>query len=339
MAVGQLVSLHEQDLGRPQSRGAADVAGRSRDMALMVGRGGRLVGMSDRWTSADLPDQTGRTALVTGANSGIGFHTALELARKGARVLMACRDPQRAQAALGRVRLEVPGASAELVTLDLASLASVEAAAVDVAGRTGRLDLLVGNAGVMAPPRTLTADGFELQLGTNHLGHFALTGRLLPLLGEDARVVVVSSGAHRVGRIAFDDLMGERSYNPWRAYGQSKLANLLFAAELARRTPLFVAAAHPGYAATHLQSGQGSVMEALMKVGNATIAQSDAHGAWPSLYAAGSPDARSGAYYGPALLELRGHPKEVGRSAAAQDTSVAARLWDVSQELTGVRYG
>ena len=294
--------------------------------------------MTDRWTSADLPDQTGRTALVTGANSGLGFHTSLELARKGARVLMACRDPQRAQAALGRLRLEVPSAAAELVSLDLSSLASVESAAREVSDRVGSLDILVCNAGVMAPPRSLTEDGFELQLGTNHLGHFALTGRLVPLLGEGARVVVVSSGAHRVGRIAFDDLTGARSYSPWKAYGQSKLANLLFASELARRTSLFVAAAHPGYAATHLQSGQGGLMEALMKVGNATIAQSDAQGAWPSLYAAGSPDARSGAYYGPALLELRGHPREVGRSAAAKDPVVAARLWDVSEQLTGVIY-
>ena len=291
-----------------------------------------------RWTPADLPDQTGRTALVTGANSGLGFHTALELARKGARVLMACRDPQRAQAALDRLRGQVPGAAAELVALDLASLASVESAAADVAGRTSSLDVLVCNAGVMAPPRTVTTDGFEMQLGTNHLGHFALTGRLLPLLGNGSRVVAVSSGAHRLGRIAFDDLMSERSYSPWKAYGQSKLANLLFASELARRTTLLVAAAHPGYAATHLQSGQGGVVEALMKVGNATIAQSDAQGAWPSLYAAGSPDARSGAYYGPALLELRGHPKEVGRSKAAQDDAVASRLWDVSTELTGVTY-
>ena len=292
-----------------------------------------------RWTPVDLPDQTGRTALVTGANSGLGFHTSLELARRGARVLMACRDPQRAQAALDRLLAAAPGAAAELVALDLASLASVETAAADVAARVASLDVLVCNAGVMAPPRTLTVDGFELQLGTNHLGHFALTGRLLPLLGSGSRVVVVSSGAHRFGKIAFDDLMGARSYSPWRAYGQSKLANLLFASQLARRTSLFVAAAHPGYAATHLQSGQGGLQEAVMRLGNATIAQSDAQGAWPSLYAAAAPEARSGAYYGPALLELRGHPKEVGRSTAAQDGAVAARLWDVSQDLTGVVYG
>lgn len=294
-----------------------------------------------RWTPADLPDLSGRTALVTGANSGLGFHTSLELARHGARVLMACRDPRRAQDALGRLR--AAGAEAELVALDLASLASVQAAASDVASRVGALDVLVCNAGVMAVPRRLTEDGFESQLGTNHLGHFALVGRLLPqLLAAPApRVVVVSSGAHRMGRIDLDDLQAERSYSRWRAYGQSKLANLLFAAELDRRAAgrLASVAAHPGYAATHLQSGQGSpVMEGLMRLGNATIAQSDAQGAWPSLYAAGAPEARSGAYYGPALLELRGHPKEVGRSAAAQDVVVAGGLWEASERLTGVRY-
>ena len=297
-------------------------------------------GMS-RWTPADLPDLSGRTALVTGANSGLGFHTSLELARHGARVLMGCRDPRRAQDAL--VRLQSSGPTAELLALDLASLSSIEAAATEVASRVPSLDVLVCNAGVMAPPKGLTADGFETQLGTNHLGHFALTGRLLPqlLAGSSPRVVVVSSGAHRMGRIAFDDLQGERSYRPWSAYGQSKLANLLFAGELDRRAAgrLAVMAAHPGYAATHLQTGQGSVlMEALMRLGNATLAQSDAQGAWPSLFAAGSPDARSGDYYGPSLFELRGHPQRVGRSAAARDAAVAGRLWDVSEQLTGVRY-
>ena len=297
-----------------------------------------------RWSAADVPDQSGRVALVTGANSGLGLHTSIALARKGARVLMACRDAGRAQAALQRVRADVPGATVELVTLDLASLASVEAAADEVAGRTPVLDLLVDNAGVMATPKGVTADGFELQLGTNHLGHFALTGRLLPLLlaAPAARVVVVSSGAHRTGRIAFDDLQSERGYSRWKAYGQSKLANLLFVRELDRRaaaTPLLVAAAHPGYAATHLQSGQGSfLLEAVMKVGNAVIAQSDEAGALPSLYAATMPDVRRGDYWGPSLAELRGAPKRVGRSAAAQDDTAARRLWDESERLTGVTY-
>jgi len=297
-----------------------------------------------RWTPADLPDQSGRVALVTGANSGLGFHTSLQLARRGARVLMACRDTDRAEQALGRLRTEVPDATAELVSLDLASLASIEAAAGDVTERTSSLDLLIDNAGVMAVPRSLTLDGFEQQLGTNHLGHFALTGRLLPLLlaAPAARVVVVSSGAHKMGRVRFEDLMGERSYGRWQAYAQSKLANLLFARELERRatgTSLLVAAAHPGYAATHLQVGHGSAVQgAAMKLGNALLAQSDAKGAWPSLYAATMPDVRTGDYWGPQLAELRGVPKRVGRSAAARDDVTARRLWQVSEQLTGVGY-
>ncbi len=298
-----------------------------------------------RWTAADVPDQTGKVALVTGANSGLGLHTSIGLARKGARVLMACRDAGRAEAALRRVRADVPGGAVELLTLDLASLASIEQAATEVADRTPVLDVLVDNAGVMAPPRSTTVDGFELQLGTNHLGHFALTGRLLPLLlaAPAPRVVVVSSGAHRAGKIAFDDLQSERSYSRWGAYGQSKLANLLFARELDRRasaTALLTASAHPGYAATHLQSGQGSfLLEAFMKVGNAVVAQSDADGALPSLYAASMPDVQRGDYWGPAFAELRGEPKRVGRSSAAQDDAVATRLWAESERLTGVTYG
>ena len=297
-----------------------------------------------RWSATDVPDQSGRVALVTGANSGLGLHTSIGLARRGARVLMACRDAGRAERALVQVQAAAPGAAVELVSLDLASLASVEATAADVAGRTSALDLLVDNAGVMAPPRTTTVDGFELQLGTNHLGHFALTGRLLPLLlaAPSPRVVVVSSGAHKIGKIAFEDLQSERSYSRWGAYGQSKLANLLFARELDRRsaaTPLLVAAAHPGYAATHLQSGQGSfLLEALLKVGNLVLAQSDADGALPSLYAATMPDVRRGDYWGPAFAELRGEPKRVGRARSAQDDAVAARLWTESERLTGVSY-
>ncbi len=296
-----------------------------------------------RWSTADLPDQSGRTALVTGASSGLGLHTGLELARRGARVLLAVRSPDRGKAALARIRRDVPQAAVELVPLDLASLASVRAAAGLVADRVPALDLLVDNAGVMAVPRRLTADGFESQLGTNHLGHFALTGLLLePLLAAAApRVVVVSSQAHRSGTIAFDDLQGERSYSRWGAYGQSKLANLLFAGELQRRAGrrLLVASAHPGYAATNLQSGQGSrLLETAMKLGNLLVAQSDAAGAWPSLYAAAMPDVRPDDYFGPRLLEVRGAPTRVGRSAAAQDAEAAGLLWDRSVELTGVDY-
>ena len=299
------------------------------------------------WTAADIPDQSGRTALVTGANSGLGLHTCLELARHGARVLMACRDPARGRASLARVKAEVPTADAELVLLDLASLAGVRTAAEQVAGRIPRLDVLVCNAGVMAPPRGLTADGFELQLGINHLGHFALVGRLMPqvLAAPDARVVVVSSAAHNFGRVSFEDLMGERRYRRWRAYGQSKLANLLFARELSRRTRtgaahLTVAAAHPGYAATELQSKQSApLLELGMKIANAVVAQSAHAGAWPSLYAATMPDVLDDDYFGPAGPgELRGSPTRVGRSAAAQDDRTAGRLWSVSEELTGVSY-
>ena len=296
-----------------------------------------------RWSPAAIPDQTGRTALVTGANSGIGLHTALELARRGARVLLAVRRLDRGEQAAERIRQQVPQARLDLVPLDLASLASVRAAAAEVGRTLAALDLLVDNAGVMAVPRGTTADGFETQLGTNHLGHFALTGLLLPrlLASGSPRVVVVSSGAHRTGRIAFDDLQSERSYSRWGAYGQSKLANLLFARELQRRAGdrLVVAAAHPGYAATHLQSGQGApLLEALLKVGNLLFAQSDARGAWPSLYAATMPDVRPGDYWGPSLAEVRGVPKRVGRSTAAQDDAAAALLWHRSEELTGVTY-
>ena len=296
-----------------------------------------------RWTAADVPDQSGRTVLVTGTTSGLGLQTALALARKGARVLMTARSTERGEQALARVRREVPGAAVELVALDLADLASVRAAAADVTQRAAALDVLIDNAGVMAVPRSTTRDGFELQLGTNHLGHFALTGLLLPqlLVAPAPRVVVVSSAAHRSGRIAFDDLQSERSYSRWGAYGQSKLANLLFARELQSRVGdrLLVAAAHPGYAATDLQSGQGSpLLEAFMKLGNLVVAQSAAQGAEPALYAATMPDVRPGDYWGPSLFEVRGTPKRVGRTPAAQDDVVAHRLWEASEELTGVRY-
>ena len=296
-----------------------------------------------RWSPSDIPDQSGRTALVTGANSGLGLHTSLELARKGARVLMTARTPSKGEQALARVRREVPAAQVELVPLDLASLESVRGTAEQVAGQVVALDVLVDNAGIMAPPYGRTPDGFELQLGTNFLGHFALTGRLLPLLlaADAARVVVLSSSAHRMGRIDFDDLNSERSYSPWRAYGQSKLADLLFARELQRRAgdALLVAAAHPGYAATNLQSGQGNALvEGAMKVMNVLVAQSDAQGAWPSLYAATMPDVQPGDYWGPRWAELRGEPARAGRSRAAQDDATARRLWDVAEELTGVTY-
>ena len=303
------------------------------------------------WTDEDLPPQTGRTALVTGASSGLGLASTVALARAGARVLLAVRDPARGEAALTRVRAEVPSARAELVPLDLASLRSVASAAEEVAARVDALDLLLDNAGVMAVPRQVTEDGFERQMATNHLGHFALTGHLLPLLlrageqGRDPRVVVTSSGAHHLGRLDLADLAGTRSYGRWRAYGASKLANLLFVRELDRRLrerdlPLLAVAAHPGWAATHLQSGQGNrVLESALRLGNLLVAQSERAGAWPLLHAATMPDVQGGEYFGPdGPGELRGHPARVGRSAAARDDALARGLWERSEELTGVRY-
>jgi NAD(P)-dependent dehydrogenase (short-subunit alcohol dehydrogenase family) len=293
------------------------------------------------WTVTDIPDQSGRTVIVTGANSGLGFHTSVALARKGARVLLACRDTNRGEDALSRLRAEVPTAATELVSLDLASLASIRKTAADVATRTDRLDGLVCNAGVMALPRRTTEDGFEMQIGTNHLGHFALTGLLLPLLlkSPDPRVVVIASEAAKIGRIRFDDLMGERHYFRWTAYGQSKLANLLFARELGHRVPdLVVAAAHPGYAATNLQTAPG-VSGRIMALGNRILAQSDEDGAMPQLYALTMPDVATGDYYGPSkLFGMRGAPHKVSPPRPAKDDHTAARLWTVSEDLTGVQY-
>ena len=293
------------------------------------------------WTASDVPDQTGRIALVTGANSGLGFHTSVALARKGARVLLACRDTTRGEDALARLRAAVPTATAELVPLDLASLAAISATAADVAGRIDRLDALVCNAGVMALPRRTTVDGFEMQFGTNHLGHFALTGLLLPLLRKsvEPRVVVVASEAAKIGRIRFDDLMGEQHYFRWTAYGQSKLANLLFARELGHRAPdLTVACAHPGYAATNLQTAPGLVGR-VMALGNRIVAQSDEDGAMSQLYALTMPDVSTGDYYGPSrLFGMRGSPHKVSPPPAAKDDHVAARLWTVSEDLTDLRY-
>jgi NAD(P)-dependent dehydrogenase (short-subunit alcohol dehydrogenase family) len=301
------------------------------------------------WTTADVPDQTGRTAVVTGANSGIGYHTALELARRGARVVLAVRDPGRGRAALDRLTAEVPAAAAELGELDLADLASVRAFAT--AYGPGGLDLLVNNAGVMAVPLGRTADGFETQLGVNHLGHYALTGLLLPrlLARPGARVVTVSSAMHRTGRIDFTDLNAEGGYRKWAAYSQSKLANLLFAQELQRRADgagadLLSVAAHPGWAATNLQATgprlSGSRFgERAVGVVNRLVAQSDAQGALPTLRAATDPEIRGGDYVGPSgPFELRGRPRLVAMANAARDRAVARRLWEVSERLTGVRY-
>src|SRR4051812_12499972 len=296
------------------------------------------------WSTDDIPDQSGRTALVTGANSGLGLHTSIALARRGARVLMACRNPARADEALERVMADAPGSKVELVSLDLASLQSIRDAAKEVADRVDALDVLFDNAGVIAIPRAQTADGFEMQFGTNHLGHSALTALLMPLLlrGADPGVVVVSSDAHKMGRIHFDDLRAEKSYRRWTAYGQSKLANLLFMRELDRRAGdrLIATAAHPGYAATNLQSNYGNrVIDLFMRLGNRIIAQSDEAGAWPQLYAATMPDVKGGEYFGPnGMFGLRGTPDRDTPNRAARDDEVARRLWEVSEQLTGVTY-
>jgi NAD(P)-dependent dehydrogenase (short-subunit alcohol dehydrogenase family) len=303
--------------------------------------------MSEKWTADQIPDQSGRTAIVTGANSGLGLVTARELARHGARVVLACRNTQKGEAAQRDCQAAAPGAQLELEELDLASLDSVREFAERFRTAHDGLDLLINNAGVMASPRRSTADGFELQFGTNHLGHFALTGLLIGEMEgrEDARVVTLSSGAHRIGRIAFDNLGGDRRYFRWRAYGQSKLANLMFALELDRRlraadSTVKSLAAHPGYAATNLQfAGPPGLDAAVMRVSNKVIAQSEEMGALPTLYAATEPGLEGGTFCGPdGFLEQRGHPKPVAPSGAARDQDVARRLWEVSEEMTGVRF-
>jgi NAD(P)-dependent dehydrogenase (short-subunit alcohol dehydrogenase family) len=303
------------------------------------------------WSARDIPSQAGRVAVVTGANSGLGLVTARELARAGAHVVMGCRDLGRGETARAEVVAQVPDADVDVRRLDLASLASIREFADALQAELPAIDLLVNNAGVMAILRQLTEDGFEQQIGTNHLGHFALTGLLLPTMvnRDGSRVVTVSSAAHRLGRIDFDDLMGERGYKKWSAYYQSKLANLLFAYELQRRldvagVPTISVAAHPGYAATNLQHVgprlEGSRIGALvMSIGNSLLAQSDDMGALPQLYAATSPDVRGGSYFGPdGIAESRGHPKKVGSTKASKDEDAARRLWDLSEQLTGVHY-
>ncbi len=300
-----------------------------------------------KWTTEQIPDQSGRLAVVTGANSGLGLVTARELARKGAHVVLACRNLGKGEEARRAIETRAPTASVQVAELDLASLESVRGFAEGLRSEHGPIDLLINNAGVMATPHRRTADGFELQFGTNHLGHFALTGLLIDRLEgrEDARVVTLSSGAHRIGKIAFDNLGGERRYFRWRAYGQSKLANLLFALELDRRlraagSTIKSMAAHPGYAATNLQhAGPTRLDELLMVVPNKVFAQSDEMGALPTLYAATEPGVVGGTYVGPdGLAEQRGHPKKVSPNAAARDEEVARRLWEVSQQLTGVSF-
>jgi NAD(P)-dependent dehydrogenase (short-subunit alcohol dehydrogenase family) len=303
-----------------------------------------------------MPSCSEKTVVVTGANSGLGFEATKELARAGATVVMACRSLDRGESAAYEIRDELPngtGGKLDVRHCDLADLASVESFADGVRENYDELHVLCNNAGVMAIPRRETEDGFEMQLGVNHLGHFALTGHLLDVLVEtpgETRVVTHSSGAHTAGDIDFDDLMRERSYGKWEAYGQSKLANLHFAYELQRRlddagiTETKSIACHPGYADTNLQyrgpEEMGSrVRYGMMKVANAVFAQSAAKGALPLLYAATAPDAEGGAYYGPGGFQnMRGYPEKQESNDASYDEAISEQLWTVSEDLTGVNY-
>ncbi len=301
-----------------------------------------------KWTTADVPDQSGRVAVVTGANTGIGYHTAEVLAQCGAHVVLAVRNLEKGNLALARIVAANPQADVTLQELDLSSLDSVRAAATALRKTYPRIDLLINNAGVMWTPKQLTADGFEMQFGTNHLGHFALTGllldNLLPVRGS--RVVTVSSIGHRLrAAIHFDDLQWEHGYDRVAAYGQSKLANLLFTYELQRRLaareqPTTAAlAAHPGSSSTELTRNLPALFKPAVAVLGPLVFQNAAMGALPTLRAATDPDAEGGQYYGPdGLGEQRGHPKVVSSSAQSHDEELERRLWKVSEKLTGVTY-
>lgn len=303
----------------------------------------------EQWTAAQIPDQSGRVAVVTGANSGIGLEAARALAEHGAHVVLACRTRAKAVAARDDILVSAPAATVSLIDLDLTSLAAVAAAAAEIREQFDRLDLLINNAGVMATPYHRTVDGYELQLATNHLGHAALTAHLLPLLlpVDGSRVVNVSSLAHRFGSINFEDLQSERKYQAWRAYGQSKLANLLFTFELQRRlaaagAPTVAVAAHPGVSDTNLAGSTGGLTGKLMSLTKPVaklFSQNSRMGALPTLRAAVDPTVRGGEYFGPdGFMEQRGHPELVKANAAANDAAVAARFWDVTIELTGVPF-
>jgi NAD(P)-dependent dehydrogenase (short-subunit alcohol dehydrogenase family) len=304
-----------------------------------------------RWTADELPDLSDRVIVVTGANGGLGWETSRALARHGAHVIMACRSAEKAAEAAQRIEDEDVSGHVEPWALDLASLRSIEAFAERLAAQHDELHGLCNNAGVMALPHRTTADGFEMQLGTNHLGHYALTGRLLPLLlaAEGSRVVTVTSLMHRTGRIDFDDLQGERRYRKWAAYSQSKLANLLFTYELQRRlgaaqVETIAVACHPGYSSTNLQleaarMAGSALVGRMMAAANRVAAQSPEMGALPSLYALTGEDVRGGDLIGPGgPMQLWGYPAKVEPAAHAKDPEPAARLWAVSQQLTGVRF-
>lgn len=300
-----------------------------------------------QWTAAAMTPQAGKRVLVTGANSGIGFQTAREVARHGAEVLLGVRDATKGEAARGRIIAETPNAKVTVVPLDVASLASIRGFAGEYCASGARLDVLVNNAGVMAlPKREQTPDGFERQFGTNHLGHFALTGLLMPALlkAEAARIVTVASLAHRNGKMEWDNLQGERSYSPWGAYNMSKLANILFARELDRRareagTKLVSVAVHPGVSVTNIAGPGSDFKSQFMRMFGRFLFQNDAMGALPTLYAATAPEVHGGEYIGPdGRGEMGGYPKVVQPKPQALDEQAGRRLWTVSEELTGVVY-
>jgi NAD(P)-dependent dehydrogenase (short-subunit alcohol dehydrogenase family) len=299
-----------------------------------------------RWTTADIPDQSGRVAIVTGANTGLGYHTAAALVETGAHVVLAVRNTEKGNHALARITAAYPHADVTLQELDLASLDSIRTTALELRKAYPRIDLLINNAGVMWTPRQLTADGFEMQFGTNHLGHFALTGLLLDnlLSVRGSRVVTVSSMGHRFrAAIRFDDLQSEHNYDRFAAYGQSKLANLLFTYELQRRLAAaqkntIAVAAHPGSSSTELGRNSPTLIKPLFALAT-PLFQNAAMGALPTLRAATDPDVHGGQYFGPdGLGEQRGHPKVVSSSGQSHDEDVQRRLWAVSEELTGVTY-
>lgn len=307
--------------------------------------------MTNQWSQNNIPDQQGKTAVITGSNSGIGYEAALALAQKNAQVILAVRNIEKGEAAAQAIRQVYAQAQVSVQALDLADLSSVRTFAGTFLAQHDQLHLLINNAGVMALPYRQTADGFEMQFGTNHLGHFALTGRLLPALlaAPDARVVTVSSSAHMSGAVHFDDLQWERSYSRWGAYSQSKLANLLFAYELQRRfssagVDVISVGCHPGYAATNLQHAgpemDGSRLKGwLFTLSNSLIAQSQAMGALPTLYAAAAPEVNGCDYIGPTGWGgMRGTPNKVKSSDKSYDAALARQLWSVSEALAGVVY-
>jgi NAD(P)-dependent dehydrogenase (short-subunit alcohol dehydrogenase family) len=294
-----------------------------------------------KWDSENISDQKGRVIIVTGSNSGLGYEAAKVLVDKNASVIVAVRNEEKGNAAVEKIKIENPNADIQVMLLDLANLESVHTFADNFKNKFNKLDLLINNAGVMTPPYTKTKDGFELQFGTNHLGHFALTGLLIDLIKKtpSSRIVNVSSMAHKIGKLNFEDLNWEaRSYNKMRSYGDSKLANLYFTRELQKRlnkhsSGVIVASAHPGGTATEL--ARHSLFFKILNL----IAQNSKMGALPTLYAAVAPDVQGNDYYGPGgIQEFRGFPKKVEPAAHAKNDDVAANLWDVSEKMTGVSY-